>query len=66
MGVSMEAIDEALEVQLPGLRAKVTGSECGLELTRSVEAAALVLPKHVEHLGDTCKGVFGPVKGVFS
>ena len=60
--VTVKAVDEAFEVQFPGLRSKVAVVESCLELTSNVEAAALVLSKHVEHLCDACERIFGPGK----
>jgi hypothetical protein len=62
MGMTVKAINEALEVQLAGFGSEFTVVEGGLELASSVKTAALILPKHVEHLLDACKGIFEPGK----
>jgi hypothetical protein len=59
MSVTVEGVNEAFEVGLSGLVSEITIIECRLELATSVKTAALILSKHVEHLGDACEGVFG-------
>jgi len=60
MGVTMEAVHEAFEVQLTGFGSKIAVVECSFELASSVKATALVFPEHVQHLLNACKGVFEP------
>ena len=62
MGVTVEAINEAFEVQLTGFGSEITIVECSLELASGVEATALIRSKHVQHLLNTCEGVFKPGK----
>jgi len=54
MGMAMKAVNQTLEVQLVGLGSKVTVVEGGLKLASGIEAATLVLPKHIEHLLHAC------------
>ena len=58
MSVTMEGVNEAFEIGLPGLVSEIAIVECRLELATSVKPTALILSKNVEHLGDACKGVF--------
>ena len=62
MGVSMEAVHEAFEVQLTGFGSKIAVVECSFELASGVEATALVFPEHVQHFLNACKGIFEPGK----
>ena len=56
----MEAINEAFEVEVMSQGAKITVVECGLKLAAGVKAAALFLPKYIEHFFNKCEGVFEP------
>jgi hypothetical protein len=60
--MTVEAVNEALEVQFTGFGSEITVVEYGLELASSVEATALVFPEYIQHLLNTCKGIFEPGK----
>jgi len=47
MGVTVEAVNETLEVQLTGFGSEIAIVECGLELASGVEATPLVFPENV-------------------
>ena len=52
--MAVEAVDEGFVVELSSKGPKSTVVERCLELTTDVEAATLVLPKHIKHLFDAC------------
>jgi hypothetical protein len=60
MRMTMEPIGEVFEVGLPGMRSKFTTVEYCIKLASSFETTTLILSKHIEHLGGTCEGIFGP------
>ena len=62
MSMAVEAVDEAFEVGLPGLKSKLTIIERRLELASGVKTATLIFPKHIEHLGNARERIFGPGK----
>jgi hypothetical protein len=50
VGVTVEAVDEAFEIEISGQGSKIAVVKCSLELTPGVKTTALVPPEHVKHL----------------
>ena len=54
MCVAMKAINESFEVELPRQWSESTVAKGCLELTPCIVATAMILPKDIEHLLNTC------------
>jgi hypothetical protein len=54
MGMTVEAVDENGEVELPSQGSESTAAECGFKLAPGVVATALVLAEDGKHLLGAC------------